>query len=142
LKFDFYNKNSFLYFIFPLDPHSVNNTDSFSRDCLTYAIQQDNYDILKFLISNGANVNNIASGNLFIFPFFQDSDENYSLIFIYIKDSSTSLHRAVYKNSSDMVQLLLENKANINAQDSFNRAPLHWSVVNPDVDCLKVNIFR
>ena len=39
-----------------------------------------------------------------------------------------------------MVQLLLENKANINAQDSFNRAPLHWSVVNPDVDCLKVNI--
>ena len=37
-----------------------------------------------------------------------------------------------------MVQLLLENKANINAQDSFNRAPLHWSVVNPDVDCLKV----
>ena len=36
-----------------------------------------------------------------------------------------------------MVQLLLENKANINAQDSFNRAPLHWSVVNPTVECLK-----
>lgn len=61
-----------------------------------------------------------------------------TLINFLLKDSSTSLHRAVYKNSSDMVQLLLENKANINAQDSFNRAPLHWSVVNPDVDCLKV----
>lgn len=48
-----------------LDPQSVNNTDSFSRDCLTYAIQLDKYDILKFLISNGANVNNIASGNIF-----------------------------------------------------------------------------
>ena len=45
-----------------LDPQSVNSTDSFSRDCLTYAIQLDKYDILKFLLNNGANVNNIASG--------------------------------------------------------------------------------
>ena len=38
-----------------------------------------------------------------------------------------------------MVQLLLEHKANINVQDSFNRSPLHWSVVRADsLDCLKL----
>lgn len=37
-----------------------------------------------------------------------------------------------------MVELLLQHKANINAQDCFNRAPLHWSVVNTNIDCLKV----
>jgi len=36
-----------------------------------------------------------------------------------------------------MVQLLLEYKANINAQDSISRSALHWSVVNTNVDCLK-----
>ena len=37
-----------------------------------------------------------------------------------------------------MIELLLEYKANINAQDSFNRAPLHWSVISANVDCLKI----
>jgi ankyrin repeat protein len=60
------------------------------------------------------------------------------MFFFYWQDSSTCLHRAVYKKNSDMVELLLENKANINAQDSFNRAPLHWSVVYDSIDCLKV----
>ncbi len=57
---------------------------------------------------------------------------------ILFKDGSTSLHRAVYKSRPDMVQLLLEHRANINTQDCFNRAPLHWSVVNRELDCLEV----
>lgn len=32
------------------------------RDCITYAIQYDQLEILKFLLQNGAKVNNIASG--------------------------------------------------------------------------------
>lgn len=57
-----------------------------------------------------------------------------------IKDASTSLHRAVYKGNAEMVQLLIDFDANINSQDCFNRTPLHWSVVNSDVDCLKVKL--
>jgi len=44
----------------------------------------------------------------------------------------------VYQNSPEMVQLLLDFNANLNTQDCFNRAPLHWSVVSKDIDCLKV----
>lgn len=36
----------------------------FTRDCLTYAIQYDQLEILKFLLKNGANVNNVASGKI------------------------------------------------------------------------------
>ncbi|CAF0704904.1 unnamed protein product [Brachionus calyciflorus] len=96
------------------EPASVNSMDLFNRDCLAYAIQYDQIEILKLLLKNGANTNNIAS------------------------DSSTSLHRAVYKSNAIMVELLLEHKANINAQDCFYRAPLHWSVVNKEIDCLKI----
>jgi ankyrin repeat protein len=100
--------------IIKAEPDSVNDNDLFTRDCLTYAVQYDQYEILKILLKNGAKSNNQAS------------------------DSSTSLHRAVYKNNCDMVQLLLENSANINAQDCYNRTPLHWSAINKTVDCLKV----
>ena len=44
------------------DPQTVNSYDVFTRDCLTYAIQYDQFEILKFLLKNGANVNSIASG--------------------------------------------------------------------------------
>lgn len=44
------------------DFNSVNSTDLFMRDCITYAIQYDQLEILKFLLQNGAKVNNIASG--------------------------------------------------------------------------------
>ena len=54
-------------FLFKLDPQSVNSTDSFNRDCLTYAVQLDKMDILKFLLSNGANANNVATGKLVLF---------------------------------------------------------------------------
>lgn len=96
------------------DPTCVNSTDLFTRDCLTYAIQFNQLEILKLLLKKGANANHIAS------------------------DSSTSLHRAVYNSKPEMVELLLEHKANVNAQDCYYRAPLHWSVVHKETDCLKV----
>ncbi len=46
------------------DPQAVNSYDVFTRDCLTYAIQYDQLEILKFLLKSGANVNNISSGIL------------------------------------------------------------------------------
>ena len=108
------------------------------RDCITYAIQYDQLEILKFLLQNGAKVNNIASG------MEKNTITNETIVIvivihIYFKDSSTNLHRAVYKGSPEAVELLLSHKANANAQDCYNRAPLHWSVINENVECLKVD---
>lgn len=51
------------------DSNSVNSSDLFMRDCITYAIQYDQVEILKFLIQNGAKINNIASGNFILLNF-------------------------------------------------------------------------
>jgi hypothetical protein len=44
------------------DSDCINECDSFSRDSVTYAVQFDQFDILKFLLKHGANVNNAAAG--------------------------------------------------------------------------------
>jgi hypothetical protein len=52
-----------------LDPQAVNSYDVFTRDCLTYAVQYDQLEIMKYLLKNGADVNNVATGlrNNFLF---------------------------------------------------------------------------
>lgn len=53
---------------FVTDSQAVNSYDVFTRDCLTYAVQYDQLEILKYLLKNGANVNNLATGlNYYIF---------------------------------------------------------------------------
>ena len=44
------------------DSNCINECDSFSRDSVTYAVQFEQFEILKFLLKHGANVNNAASG--------------------------------------------------------------------------------
>lgn len=83
-------------------------------------------------------MNNIASGNFVSFCYCGNFYVLILLFFLGI-DGSTSLHRAVYKGNENMVRLLLEYGAYVNAQDSYNRAPVHWSVVNRGTSCLKVN---
>ena len=47
------------------DPEVVTKADLLSRDCVYYAVEFGNIDILKFLIKKKANVNNVARGNYF-----------------------------------------------------------------------------
>jgi hypothetical protein len=67
LRTSFHLINSKLHNFFQilLDPKCVNTSDIFTRDCLTYAVQFDQLDILRFLLENGANINSVASGNSF-----------------------------------------------------------------------------
>ena len=121
------------------DPDSVNSTDLLTRDCLTYAIQFNQFEIFKFVLKNGANVNCVASGRNLFLDLNLIRRKLTRLNYLKIKkDASTCLHRAVYKGKPEIVQLLLQHNANINQQDCFNRAPLHWSVVVNETECLKV----
>jgi cytohesin len=40
----------------------------------------------------------------------------------------TALHKAVSRNRKDLVEVLLDYKANINAKDQYGNTPLHWAV--------------
>jgi ankyrin repeat protein len=88
--------------------------DALNRDCIHYAIQYEQFDILKYLLKRNPNLNNPAL------------------------DGSISLHRAVYKGNAHMVKLLLDYGSPINAQDFYSRTPLHWSIIHENTECLRV----
>ena len=48
----------------------------------------------------------------------------------------TFLHRAIWIANIDIVQLLIEHGANVNAKSSYQNTPLHWAVHIPP------NLFR
>ncbi|WP_265021563.1 ankyrin repeat domain-containing protein [Wolbachia endosymbiont (group A) of Icerya purchasi] len=71
---------------------------------IVYAAQGSKWDMVKFLIAQGAKFNNE------------------------ITNQGTPLHFAAQKGNSNMVQFLLDKGANIEAQDAYNRKPLHIAV--------------
>ncbi|CAF0736386.1 unnamed protein product [Didymodactylos carnosus] len=98
----------------------ISKVDSFGRDLLTYAVQFNQINILKYLLEKQANVNTLAN------------------------DGSTCLHRACYGDGThcniDIVRLLLEYNADHAILDVHLRSPLHWSVLTENIDCLKLLI--
>jgi len=78
---------------------------------IVYAARGSKWDMVKFLIAQGAKFNNE------------------------ITYQGTPLHFAAQEGNSNMVQFLLDKGANIEAQDAYNRKPLHIAV---DVNRLNV----
>ncbi|CAF0842149.1 unnamed protein product [Adineta steineri] len=106
------------------EPELIDRVDSFGRDLLTYAVQYQQINILRYLLLEckpSANIN------------------------IQANDGSTCLHRACYGDDTqqcniDIVRLLLENNADVTKQDVHLRSPLHWAVLAENTDCLKILI--
>ncbi|WP_353282457.1 ankyrin repeat domain-containing protein [Wolbachia endosymbiont (group A) of Myopa testacea] len=71
---------------------------------IVYAARGSKWDMVKFLIAQGAKFNNE------------------------ITYQGTPLHFAAQEGNSNMVQFLLDKGANIEAQDAYNRKPLHIAV--------------
>lgn len=71
---------------------------------LGMAMELENYEVAKFLIGQGADVNIVnANGN-------------------------TPLHQAIYSGRKDLVELLIQKGANVNAVNHKNKTPLHLAV--------------
>ncbi|CAF1084458.1 unnamed protein product [Adineta ricciae] len=102
-------------------PELIDRVDAFGRDLLTYAVQYQQINILRYLLLEckpSPNINTQAN------------------------DGSTCLHRACYSDEAqqcnvDIVRLLLENHADVTKQDVHMRSPLHWSVLAENTDCLR-----
>jgi ankyrin repeat protein len=61
-----------------------------------------------------------------------------TIIEIKDKDNWTPLHWAAHKGHVDVIRLLLEKGANVNAQDKDRWTPLHWPAVRRDVDVVRL----
>lgn len=95
----------------------INAQDINGESPVHYAIKKRNKGMVQFLLDKGANINGLSKW--------------------------TPIHEAVrlcHKNSSDIIELLakLENKANINAQDSLGWTPLHWASKYCNLETLRL----
>jgi ankyrin repeat protein len=85
--------------------NDINSKDEeYERTSLMYAVIDEENEVVKLLLENGANVN------------IQD-DNGY-----------TALHFASKENLLDVAKLLLEHGANTNTQDVHGNTPLFWAV--------------
>ena len=83
----------------------LNEQDKNGYSCLHYAARNSHYEICKYLIENGINVN-LKTASC----------------------GSTALHRAAFIGNSKIVQILLENKANALEKDCDGKTALHKCV--------------
>lgn len=88
-------------------PDCVNEPDKYGFTPLHYSSRSGNYDICKYLLANNASVNSITNSC-----------------------KSTALHRAAYMSHEPIVELLIKYNANLLAQDSDGKTPLHKCIEN------------
>ncbi len=53
-------------------------------------------------------------------------------------DDSTPLHVACGSNQTEIVRLLLEKKANVNAVDEFSQPPLFYAITTENIEIVKL----
>jgi ankyrin repeat protein len=97
----------------------LNYENVFRVSPLLTAVMENNADIVKLLLENGADPNAIS------YIYFEDIEGKYSALMI-----------AVYNNNFEITKLLVENKAEINYSDDFPSALL-LAVLNQNIIMLK-----
>jgi len=80
------------------------------------AVDNGNIEVLKYLVSQGANVN---------------VKDNYG---------KTPLQAAVNKNNLEMVEYLISHGADVNVKDYFSRSPLHDAAIIGNIETVQILI--
>jgi len=89
-----------------LEKHSIDATDGDGRTALINATAYHNIEVIKWVLSKGADVN------------FQD------------RVGYSALHFAAQNGAFDLAKILIENGANVNIQDIYGNIPLWTSMFN------------
>ncbi|MBN2315462.1 MAG: ankyrin repeat domain-containing protein [Sedimentisphaerales bacterium] len=100
---------------------------------LCQALYRRNTAIAKFLIDHGANVNYPADWG----PLHEASVYDIDMVKVLLAKGANinggycpPLHTAVMKGPKDIVELLIQQGADINAKDKWGCTPLYWSINN------------
>ena len=95
--------------------HDPNKKDNSGYTALHYAARAGHNDILKILLSHGANPNSVTTAGC-----------------------TTPLHRAAYMGNLETVEILLKNQANVNISDSDGKTALHKCAEKGQYNCAKL----
>ncbi|WP_264704605.1 ankyrin repeat domain-containing protein [Wolbachia endosymbiont (group B) of Apotomis betuletana] len=90
--------------------------DEVNCTSLHWAVENGYYEVVKSLLSNGADVHAVAGVN---------------------QENLTSLHTAAGNGYVDIVKLLLDYRADVNAKDASGKIPLHKAAENGHLEIVK-----
>jgi ankyrin repeat protein len=133
------------------NPDRINEKDGDGNSFLHLAVRTGNTDIVKFLVSNGADVNikdNYGQTPLQIAVHSDNVEIVVQLVSngaeINIKNSigKTPLHDAVYHGYFEIVKYLISQGAEINSMDIRGKMPLHEAVIDNNIEISKYLITK
>lgn len=124
---------------------SINMTSFSGRNILHYAVQNNNFELTKYLIKNGVKLKDrnsghdilfeaVKNGNLalvkYLLPLFKYIDRYY-LIFTPHRDVRTSLLiTAIQNDNIEIAKYLIKNGANINLSNNRGETPILTAMRN------------
>ncbi|MBW1754176.1 MAG: ankyrin repeat domain-containing protein [Deltaproteobacteria bacterium] len=128
------------------NPSRINEKDSNSNSFLHVAVHADNEELVKFLISKGADVN--IKNNYGQTPLQIAADKNNLEIItqlvshdaeINIQNTSglTPLDDAIHHGQMETVKYLISKGAEINIKDTQGKTPLHYAAISNKVEISK-----
>ena len=133
------------------NPGKINQKDKDGNSFLHLAVRAGNADMVKFLVSKGADVNmkdNYGQTPLQISAHSDNVEVVIPLVShgakINIKNAigKTPLHDAVYHAQLEIVKYLISQGAEINTKDIRSRIPLHDAVIEDKVEISKYLITK
>ncbi|CAH1396894.1 unnamed protein product [Nezara viridula] len=105
----------------------------FNYSALIFAILSNNLDVIGYLLSKGADVNN--KGKSWVMLYHGVLENKKEIVEILLRNGinvngkdfvgSTALHKAVDLGNIEMARLLLKYGANLNATDALGWMPIH-----------------
>ncbi|KAG4100466.1 ankyrin repeat-containing domain protein [Neocallimastix lanati (nom. inval.)] len=130
---------------------SLNKKASNGISPINIAFQNDYIDIVKYLIEQGADINSIDNDGRSLINKVVEKNSNGSAALVeYLiekgakinkqsKDGWTPLHEAVQVGNKEVVQILINHDAFVNAKDkSLQWTPLHEASLNGDLVIFKL----
>ena len=132
----------------------INAKNEFGKTALTNAVRQNSFEVVEFLINNGAAINIIdENGNNLAF-YLVDSyskrneisfNQKWDLLtkkqlnFTHIQKQGNNLyHLAAIKNSTSILDKIAKHKLDINAKNNDGLTPLHRVIMTAkNVDIIK-----
>lgn len=132
----FYSKNSSMVNYWIRQGVEIDLPDNNGKTALNiFVIKRDLNSIFE-LLKNGANPNNIDKANKSPILYADNNVIRKLLLHfaadpnVKMSDGSTLLHKAVQKNNEEVMNTLLEYKADVNILDGNNKAPLNYATTN------------
>lgn len=134
-------------------PELVSSLDKFGKTPLHLAALNNQLEVARLLIANGADVNALSNksvGNVGMTPLHEAllSFHHKEMVELLISRGAdvnagdtmkqTPLHYAVRADLKPDAELLLANGAEVNARDIHSATPLHWAVQSHYLDMVEL----